>query len=115
MAWWRIDPASGATMGVLESGTGGVMEYFDLVAAMAIVFWPALFGFMGGFVGCNSINSSQGGAGLAACGLCGLITGICLELAYLAGPLGWIAATTTCGFGAGLGGVTVCAVAANMP
>jgi hypothetical protein len=100
---------------VLESGTGGVMEYFDLVAAMAIVFWPALFGFMGGFVGCNSINSSQGGAGLAACGLCGLITGICLELAYLAGPLGWIAATTTCGFGAGLGGVTVCAVAANMP
>ena len=115
MAWWRIDPASGATMGVHESGTGGVMEYVDVVMAMAIVFWPALFGFMGGFVGCTTINSSQGGAGLAACGLCGLITGICLELAYLAGPLGLIAATTTCGFGAGLGGVTVCAVAANMP
>lgn len=108
-AWWRIDPATGATLGMTQHGGADFTEY---VAFVIVLGWPFILGTTMGVLGCTGISGdSIGGGKLFACVICGLITGICLELAWLATNfVGAIAATSTCGLGSSTAGVVVCGI-----
>lgn len=109
VAWWRIDPATGATIGMTPHGGADFVEY---VLGVILLAWPFELGWVMGFLGCTGISGGAiGGGKLFTCVLCGLITGMCLELAWLATNfIGLIAASSTCGLGAGVGAAVTCGV-----
>jgi hypothetical protein len=104
-------------MGFLGSGTGGTAaEYLNTVVNFSLLTWPFFFGVAGGWAGCAGVSGEVSSGKGFGCVLCALITGVCLELAWLALPgLGAVAASSTCGLGSGVAAVGGCAVAANLP
>jgi hypothetical protein len=109
VGWWRVDAATGQTLGVCQSGQGQAMpEYVKIVGIFLIAGGAAIMQFFG----CG--GDTGGDAKFGLCFACGVFTGVlvCLALLSMAGLIaGAIAGFAT---GAGsfwtglLGGTVVC-------
>jgi hypothetical protein len=98
-AWWRVDPRTGATLGLMDDGIGGVFKEY------ALLFGPIALGVAAGavqFFGCLGSpdepedlgESAALAAKLAFCGLCGLFVAATATVAV------WVSGGVAFGIGA---------------
>ncbi|MEQ9814580.1 MAG: transglutaminase domain-containing protein [Azospirillaceae bacterium] len=99
LAWWRINPRTGAVLGMVPVGGGAIAEYMEAVAGMVLLFWPTMLGVFFWGAGCIDYETDELGIG---CTFCVLFAAICLQIAWFAWPpLGVLAAGTSCGVAGG--------------
>jgi len=98
--WWRVDPATGETLGIASGGYGGAMVEYVVTAIFALTF---------GFIGYNNCRSHGGSAGCclgetALWGVLGIILGVGIGAAagYISSVgWGWSILIGDLGLGAG--------------
>jgi hypothetical protein len=85
VAWWRVDPRTGQTLGIDQRGHGAAVEY-EMSLPREIGFIVSLFGagFYGGYMGCRSLSptSTQ-----RVCVACGILAGLALATFVLSVPI----------------------------
>jgi hypothetical protein len=85
VAWWRVDPRTGQTLGIDQRGHGAAVEY-QMSLPREIGFIVSLFGagFYGGYMGCRSLSpqSTQ-----RVCVACGILAGLALATFVLTVPI----------------------------
>jgi hypothetical protein len=107
--WWRIDPATGNTVGYMADGMGSAnTEYSGVIYVIAWANGVATF------VGCGGAAAAQSGNNMKAlgCAVCGAVTGVLTYFGGL-GANGYAGAAAKWGAGAGgwgggVGGNIVC-------
>ncbi len=80
--WWRIDPRSGTSLGMMETGMGQSLT--ERIVLTAFLMGPTLGAGWLGFVGCAGKDYANNSAGKnAACFFCGLLAATCVFGAML--------------------------------
>ena len=97
--WWRIDPRTGSSLGMMETGMGQAIS--ERIGMNIVVLGPAgVAGFLA-FVGCAGKNYEKNSEGKnAACLLCALLVAACTAGAVISafgGPAAAGAGITLCG------------------
>jgi len=76
--WWRVNPESGETLAMMNSGYGVYLTEYQVVN---IIGWSGFAGFWAGYLGCvGDINEASASKNFQ-CGLCGLFAGATAALA----------------------------------
>jgi hypothetical protein len=104
-AWWRINPGTGAILGIVD-GQGQTLAEFTIKEKILLI-WPGVF--FGGLTTaqCTGVGGPISTPKAVGCIFCGLIAGLCIELAYLTQV--WEIAGPTCGFySAAISGAVAC-------
>jgi hypothetical protein len=86
LAWWRVDPQTGATLGMTESGEGAVMVEYAAMIGMVV----GTAGGLAAFAGCMGLGGGQSAAKSMTCLGCAVMTAGLLAAGAiaLATPLG---------------------------
>ncbi len=88
VGWWRVDPRSGHTIGLMKSGQGqGLVEYIKTTAVFVISIGFGLSA-VRGCLGDAAARASAGPGKRVACYFCGMATGFVAVVAFGIGGLG---------------------------
>jgi hypothetical protein len=108
LGWWRIDPASGSTLGLMESGEGQAMTEYRVIGAEYAA------GFIGMLSYCDCMEglTHESRGKTVACLACTVIAGATAATVALSlGTTTPAAAMTGRALAGALGAATVCAIA----
>lgn len=103
VGWWRIDPRSGHTLGVMQSGQGQAsVEYVTTAAMIAVGIGGGLLAARG-CLGTAEARASAGPGKTVACYLCGMGYGFATiaslgALGVLSGLVATLSTGSICGF-----------------